>query len=64
MNAHLEEQARARDKIDAMRDDNDSMMRREFESTRKELQVSGGGGGGEEGCGREGWGWSWVRGGG
>ena len=39
VNTYLEEQSKAREKIDQMRDDNDNMMRKEFEKTKKELSV-------------------------
>ena len=39
VNTYLEEQFKAREKIDQMRDDNDNMMRKEFEKTKKELSV-------------------------
>ena len=39
VNTYLEEQSKAREKIDQMRDDNDNMMRKEFEKTKKELLV-------------------------
>ena len=40
VNAYLEEQAAARERLDAMRDNNEKEMRREFEKYRKELMVS------------------------
>ena len=39
VNTQLEEQSKAREKIDQMRDDNDNIMRKEFEKTKKELLV-------------------------
>ena len=40
VNIYLEEQARARDKLDHMRDTNEDEMKREFDRTRNELMVS------------------------
>ena len=40
VNAYLEGQAEQRDKLDRMRDDTDSEMRREFERNKRELLVS------------------------
>ncbi len=39
VNAYLEEQARARDRLDRMRDTNESELRKEFDKTKTELLV-------------------------
>ena len=39
VNLYLEEQSKAREKIDQMRDDNESVMKLEFEKSKKELMV-------------------------
>ena len=40
VNTYLEEQARARDRIDRMRDQNEQELRQTFDRTRKDLMVS------------------------
>ena len=40
VNAYLEEQAQARERLDKMRDNNEQEMRKEFEKYRKDLMVS------------------------
>ncbi len=39
VNTYLEEQSKAREKIDQMRDDNENVMKQEFEKSKKELMV-------------------------
>ncbi len=41
VNAYLETQARARERLDHMRDSNETELRRDFEKTKRELLVSG-----------------------
>jgi len=40
VNAYLMDQARARDRLDRVRDANEMQLRKEFENMRKELLVS------------------------